>query len=173
MFLTEPQKRILDILRGMGVLRMDQADYLLHNDYPDLKLSQIYGKLVQLGKINSAGNLLFLPGHSYDLQMIDVVDIMMEVAKDHIIWYQHGINPFLLTFFHEKDGKLWRYDICPVKYGTERIVNAALEGIETGFRTILFLLEKKEQQKGLVVECAHAFVLKTDGKFHYYKEEAE
>jgi len=76
---------------------------------------------------------------------------------------------FSVTFFKERNQTLWRYDICSVPLGGEPMISAALEGISTKYRMMVFILEKPEQQKSLFIPCEHCFTWKDNGEYRFYK----
>lgn len=75
---------------------------------------------------------------------------------------------FALTFYKNRDGKLWRYDICPVAYGTEAVISGQLEGENFKYRMLVFVPEKEEQMQGIYVPCEHCYVLKNNGEYEFY-----
>ena len=82
--------------------------------------------------------------------------------------YQKGTEPFALTFFKQRRDKLWRYDVCPVAYGTEAVISAQLEGKDYKYRMVVFVLEKEEQMQGIQVTCEHCYVLKNADEYEFY-----
>lgn len=49
------------------------------------------------------------------------------------------------------------------------MISAALEGISTKYRMMVFILEKPEQQKSIFVPCEHCFTWKDNGEYRFYK----
>lgn len=68
----------------------------------------------------------------------------------------------------QRRDKLWRYDVCPVAYGTEAVISAQLEGKDNKYRMVVFVLEKEEQIQGIQVTCEHCYVLKNAGEYEFY-----
>lgn len=68
----------------------------------------------------------------------------------------------------QRRDKLWRYDVCPVAYGTEAVISAQLEGKDNKYRMVVFVLEKEEQMQGIQVTCEHCYVLKNAGEYEFY-----
>ncbi len=170
MVLNKAQKYVIEALEKLSSLREDQVRFLLRLNFADLKLEQTVKCPILYGLIRRCDNIFYFPGKNIDSKIIDAVDIMIDVSGESLMQYQRGTEPFLLTFFKEKDGKLWRYDICSVAFGTEIVINAALENINTKYRKIIFLLEREEQIPALHVNCEHFFAIKQNNKFHYFRK---
>lgn len=170
MLLTKDQKLLLEILEKFGSLRKDQIEFLLRHEYSWVQTEKTYKILSMYGHIKIYGNTVSFPDKSFDTKTIDAVDIMVNIAGESLVQYQKGNEPFLVTFFKEKDGKLWRYDVCSVAFGTEIVINADLENINTKYRKIIFLLEREEQIPALHVNCEHFFAIKQNNKFHYFRK---
>ena len=49
--------------------------------------------------------------------MLLAIDIMLLMEPKHIESVQKGSEPFALTFFRQRQEKLWRYDVCIVTPG--------------------------------------------------------
>lgn len=75
------------------------------------------------------------------------IDIMLLLESKTIEHMQKGAYPFTLTFFKERQEKLWRYDICIAVPGKEALLCAALEQIGHKYRMIVIVLDSSEQQK--------------------------
>lgn len=101
-------------------------------------------------------------------KIIEAIDIMLLLGSDANEPYIKGKTPFVLTFFKQREGKLWRYDICHVAYGTETVISAQLENISIKYRMLVFVLEKEEQMKGIRANCEHCYVLKNNGEYEFY-----
>lgn len=170
MLLTKDQKLLLEILEKFGSLREDQIEFLLRHEYSWVQPEKTYKILSMYGHIRIYGNTVSLFNKSLEVNIIDAVDVMINIAGESLMQYQKGNEPFLVTFFKEKNGKLWRYDICSVAFGTESIMNAALESINPKYRKIIFLLEREEQIPALFVNCEHFFAIKQNNKFHYFSK---
>lgn len=170
MLLSKPQKKLIEILRNFGAVREDQAFQLLKMDYSNLQLEPTIRQLICGGQIRRESNCLLLPDGKLDENILCAIDVMLLLEKKHIEMIQKGNNPFTLTFFKERSEKLWRYDVCVVKPGTEILIDALLENINHKYRMIVFVLEKQEQQMSLTVPCEHCYAWKQDGSYRFYKE---
>lgn len=171
MLLSRPQKNLIEILRHFGAVRENQLFQLLKMDYPNLQLEPAIRQLVCGGQIRrDSGYLMLSDGGKIDQKVLCAIDVMLLLETKHIEMIQKGSNPFTLTFFKERSEKLWRYDVCVVKPGTEILIDALLENINHKYRMIVFVLEKREQQKSLTVPCEHCYAWKQDGSYRFYKE---
>lgn len=171
MLLSKPQKSLLNFLRLFGVLREDQAERFLRMEYRGLRLEPLLRQLVCGGLIRRENGFLLDPEGNPEYGALEAVDVMLLLEKNHIPLFQRGAYPFSLTFFKERQGKLWRYDVCRVKPGMEPVICAALERISPGYRMLVFLLERPEQQPGITVPCECSFAWMQDGQYRFYKQE--
>ena len=169
-FLTKDQKLLLEILEKFGCLREDQIESLLMHEYSWAQIEKTIKIPSLYGLVKRFGNTVSLPDKSFEIKTVDAVDMMIDIAGESLMQYQRGTEPFLLTFFKEKDGKLWRYDICDVVFGTENMINSMLENINSKYRKIIFMLERKEQIPALLINCEHCFAIKQNNKFHYFSK---
>ncbi|WP_077534365.1 DUF5697 family protein [Massiliimalia massiliensis] len=169
MFLSKPQKELLEILKQVGSLKELQAKKLIEMKYAKSNWETTAHQLACNGKIYREQGYITLPNQSIDQDIINAVDIMLLIESCHIEIFIKGTKPFSLTFFRQREHKLWRYDICPVPVGKEMIICALLEGINCKYRTIVFLLEKLEQRPCIDTVCDHCFVQKSAHTYHFYK----
>lgn len=169
MFLTTPQRHLLDILRQFGTIRTDQAEKLLKMQEPKAQFHLTLRPLEYGGRIQRHGEYLTLQHSLINTDMMEMIDIMLLLEPTHIVQFQKGAHPFAVTFFKNREDKLWRYDICRVVPGTEPVITALLEGINAKYRMLIFVLERPEQQNGLAVQCERCFVWKEDGEYKFYK----
>lgn len=169
MFLTTPQKKLLDILREFGTLRTDQAERLLKMDNPAIQLAAHLHPLERGGRVQRHGDCITLQHSPPNTDMMEMIDIMLLLEPEHIAHFQKGAQPFAVTFFKYREDKLWRYDICKVSPGTEPVVTALLEGINAKYRMLVFVLENLAQQHGIRVQCEQCFAWKENGEYKFYK----
>lgn len=169
MLLSKPQKSLLDIIRQFGALREDQAKKLLLQRYPGLNFDPIVHQTVCGGLIRKESGYIYEQNGRSELDIEIAVDVMLLLEPKHIDAMQKGNAPFALTFFKERQEKLWRYDICIVAPGKETMICAALENINHKYRMIVFVLSSFEQQKKLAVPCEHCFAWKEGGTYRFYK----
>ena len=169
MLLSKPQKDLLDILRQYGAVREDQAKKLLSKHYAGLHFDSVVYQMISGGLIRKENGYLFDRDGSIHEDIILAIDIMLLLEPKKIEHMQKGASPFALTFFKERQEKLWRYDICIAVPGKEALLCTALEQIGHKYRMIVIVLDSSEQQKKFVVPCEHCFVWKENGKYKFYK----
>lgn len=169
MFLSKTQKELLEMLKHIGSFKEEQAKNLIKMAYPKSNWETTAHQLACNGKVDLKQGYITLPGQSIEQDIIEAVDIMLLIESHHIEIFMKGAKPFSLTFFRQKDHKLWRYDICPVRTGMEMVICALLERINCKYRTIVFLLEKLEQRSRIDTVCDHCFVQKSTHTYHFYK----
>lgn len=169
MFLTVPQRRLLDILRQFRTIRTDQAEKLLKMEEPKLQFTPMLRALECGGRVRRHGEYLTLQNAPLNTDTIEMIDVMLLLEPKRIEQFQKGDNPIAVTFFKYREDKLWRYDICRVVPGTEAVVNTLLENINAKYRMIVFVLENPEQRYGISVPCERCFAWKEDGEYKFYK----
>lgn len=169
MLLSKPQKFLLEILRKFGCLRREQANLLIRMEFPGITTEPVIHQLVICGMIRQENGIITELARAPDETLLSSIDIMLLIESVHIPLYQKAEYPFTLTFFRERGEKLWRYDICPVKSGTEIAIASVLERINPKFRVIVFVLEREDQKDHLTAPCEHCFVLKQNSEYHFYK----
>lgn len=159
---------ILDLLAQFGAVREDQAEKILRFRFPTATLERTIFPMLTGRTIRRSNGYLFSRSGKLDEKVIEAIDIMLLLGPDANEAPLRGTDPFALTFFKRRQDKLWRYDICPVAYGTEAVINAKLENIGTKYRMLVFVPEREEQMQGIQVACEHCYVLKTDGEYEFY-----
>ena len=167
-FMTTDQESMLELLNQFGALREDQTEKMLKHKYPSLEIERTIFPLITSRKIKRSDGYLFSKSGKLDEKIIDAIDIMLMLGADFNEPYLKGKDPFVLTFFKQREDKLWRYDICPVAYGTEAVISAQLEHEGTKYRMFVFMPEKAEQMQGIKVDCEHCYVLKNESTFNFY-----
>lgn len=167
-FMRKDQEVLLDLLHQFGAVRESHADAILKFKFPDVILERTLAPLVAARSIRRANGYVFSLSGKLDDRIIEAFDIMLMIGPDPTESFVRGSDPVVLTFFKWRQNKLWRYDICPVSYGTEAVVSARLEGIGSKYRMIVLVLEKEEQMQGIHVDCEHCYVLKNNGEYEFY-----
>ena len=167
-FTRTDQQVILDLLQQFGAVREDQAEKILQLKYPLATLERAINPMIQARTIRRSNGYLFSRSGMLDEKNIEALDIMLLIGPDPQESFARGTDPSILTFFKWRENKLWRYDICPIVYGTEAAVSAKLENTGTKYRMFVFVPEKEEQMQGIHVDCEHCYVLKNDGEYEFY-----
>lgn len=169
MLLSKSQKRLLDILREFGALRETQAVKLLKMKDAKVNIDSVFRQMVCGGLIKRENGYVLSSDGGLENSSIEAIDIMLLMETEQISMFQKGKQPFSLTFFKQRQDKLWRYDVCHIKSGTEDVMNATLENINPKYRIIVFVVENAEQQKYLKTACEHCFVQQENGNYRFYK----
>lgn len=180
MLLSNQQKEILHLLRDFGGLRLDQLKRLLLMKFPEdsIKLEPMLRQLVFGGLIRRTGQYIFLPDVQ-DLQpaIHNALEVMFRLSTQGIQACQKGTPPFILTFFRTREDKLYRYDVCPVSAANLPVVLAQVEGLQTKYRVIIFLLEDVGLEEACrwtnTIPCAHCYAVRTKDGIHFYKEDTK
>ena len=162
------QQVILDLLNLFGAVREDQAETILKLKYPNATLERTINPLLTGRKIKRSNGYLFSRSGKLDEKIIEAIDIMLLLGPDITQPLQRTNELFALTFYKNREEKLWRYDICPVAYGTEAVVSGQLEGENAKYRMFVFVPEREEQMQGIQVNCEHCYVLKNNGEYEFY-----
>ena len=139
-------------------------------EFPFANYYQTITPLIRGGVVREKEDEILLIGDEERKANTDAIEIMLKIETEKIDLLQKGTYPFVLTFFRNKEERLWRYDICVVPKGREAAVSALLEGMYAKYRVIVFVLEDPEQRKELYVSCEYCFVWKEDGEYHFFKE---
>ena len=167
-FTRVDQQVILDLLNLFGAVREDQAETILKLKYPNATLERTIYPLLTGRKIKRSNGYLFSRSGKLDEKIIEAIDIMLLLGPDITQPLQRTNELFALTFYKNREEKLWRYDICPVAYGTEAVVSGQLEGENAKYRMFVFVPEREEQMQGFRVACEHCYVLKNNGEYEFY-----
>lgn len=162
------QQVILDLLQQFGAVREDQAEKILQLKFPTATLEKAINPMVNSRTIRRSDGYLFSRSGILDHKIIEIIDIMLLLGPEPNEAIIRGKDLSVLTFFKWRQNKLWRYDICPVAYGTEAAINAHLENAGVKYRMFVFVLEKEEQMQGIQANCDHCYVLKNDGEYEFY-----
>lgn len=164
---------LLEIVNTFGAITLTQAERLLSLRFPRADFDMTLQPLLMSRQLKKCGEYLFSRSGELNQNIVNAIDIMLLIGPEIEQPIMNGTEPFLLTFFKLRDEKLWRYDICPLGYGTEAVVSALLENINTKYRKIIFMPEKAEQMEALRVPCEHCYVLKNNEKYQFYVNERE
>lgn len=164
---------ILDLLAQFGAVREDQAEKILQFKFPNATLERTVFPMLTGRIIRRSNGYLFSRSGKLDEKIIEAIDIMLLLGPDPNEAYLRGTDPFVLTFFKWRGDKFWRYDICPVAYGTEAIICAKLENLSVKYRMLVFVPEKAEQMQGIRIGCEHCYVLKKGDKYEFYLYEGK
>ncbi len=168
MLLNKTQKLLLDILKEFGGIRQQHADQLLSKAYTWFQPEHTYPILANAGQIYVQDGMIYPQNRRYDVDLLHALDVMLMLAPGDIRHYQRGVYPFALTFFKERNERLWRYDICPVKTGMEGPICAALEGINAKYRVVVFMPEA-EKPHYIPVLCESYIALSEQGTYRFFK----
>lgn len=167
-FMRKDQEALLDLLHQFGAIRETHAEAVLKFKFPEVILDRTIKPLVAAKSIRQSNGFVFSLSGKLDDRIIESFDIMLLIGPDPKASFVRGVDPIVLTFFKWRQDKLWRYDVCPVSYGTEAAVSAKLESIGSKYRMLVFVLEKEEQMQGIHVNCEHCYVLKNNGDYEFY-----
>lgn len=167
-YLKTDQQAVLDLLQQFGAVREDQAEKILRFKLPGLLVAKTIAPLLTGRLMRRSNGYLFSRSGKLDDKLIEAIDIMLLMGPAPSESIVRGKDPCVLTFFKWRENKLWRYDICPVAYGTEATISAKLENTGSKYRMFVFVLEKEEQMHGIQANCEHCYVLKKDGEFEFY-----
>ena len=175
MLLTKPQHSVFQWLREFGGLRTEHIVALMKMKYGDevLHLEPILNQLIQNRMAQKDGDLYTAFGSHAEPGLLEAFDLMLLLSTKDIQTARRGTDPFLLTFFKQKEEKLYRYDVVAVPEGREPIVCAQLEGINHKYRVIILMLDNLKQQKLLHIGCEHCFAVNENGEPRFYKFEKE
>ena len=171
MLRTVPQKELLSLLKSFGALREDQAAKLISIKNEFAILEPTVYPLVCRGEVRRENGYIIAKNGDINPNTITAIDIMLSLESKNIEALQVGASPFNLTFFKLKEDKLCRYDICVVDSGREPIVVAALEGIFTKYRTVIFVIKNIKQQDYLYAPCDYCFAIKEQNNYKFFKAE--
>lgn len=158
----------MDLLQQFGAVREDQAEKILQLKFPMATLEKAIIPMISSRVIHRSNGYLFSRSGKLDERNIEAIDIMLLIGPDSKESFIRGTDPIILTFFKWRQNKLWRYDICPVAYGTEAAMSAKLENSGSKYRMFVFVPEKEEQMQGIHVNCDHCYVLNNDGEYEFY-----
>lgn len=168
---TAPQKYLLSLLDRFGALKERQALSILKQLYPRVDWEGMLIPLLSSHALKREDEYLLSPTDQICTERIAAIDLMLLLKADLDEPFFSSPKPLTMTFFKIKEGKLWRYDICPVQIGKEMQICAQLEAINPKDRKIVFLIEAEKQMQELWVPCEHCFAIGKDGKFEFYKVE--
>ena len=174
MFLSDDQKRILELVKTYGCLRKSQIETFLTavNEYFRMDVS--IRQLLYLNLIQSDNDIISENNRQPDYDALDAIDALLCFPLPDIQLHKPASEPFLLTFFkNNTDGKLCRYDICKCTPSNEHILAVQLEGLNEKYRIIIIILNNKEQQNKLHISSNHCFMIREGDTFKIYKSKTE
>ena len=172
MLLTKQQHFVFDWLREYGGLKIEHIVALLKMKYDNetLHLEPILRQLTEKQMVKKEGNLYLASGKTADLPLLNALDIMLMLSTKDIQTARRGHEPFLLTFFKQKNEKLYRYDVLTVSRGDEPVVCAQLEGIKHKYRVVILMLDSLDQQELIQIGCDHIFAVTENGGPKFYRK---
>ena len=115
-----------------------------------MKWEPVIRQLENGGLVRRTDGCVKIPDHYPEISLLNAIDVMLLLSpkEKSKLFTEKDCRPFLLRFLKKGIKTLWRYDICSVPLGGEPMISAALEGISTKYRMMVFyLLRKPEQQK--------------------------
>ena len=181
MLLSNRQQEIIRLLQEFGPLSLIQLERLLALTFPpeSIKLEPMLRQLAMGGMARWVGQYVFPQDTVHtDPVMHEALDTMLALAPQGLQQVQRGTPPFILTFFRDREGKLYRYDICPVSAARLPVIGAQLEGIPQKYRVIVFLLQDLGLKDVLAasyldIPCEHCFSIRTRDGIRFYKKEVK
>ena len=168
---TAPQKKLLELIEQFGALRENQAKAMIETLFPKAPWEILLFPLLSAHAVRRREDFLFSPTGKYCKETIEAIDVMLLLGANLGEPFFSAEKPFVLTFFKTREGKLWRYDICPVAVGEEIAVCALLENIGIKHRKVIFSVTEKEQMAELWIPCEHSFAIKQNEQYEFYKVE--
>ncbi len=99
MFLTKPQKYLLEILQQLEAIREEQEKQILLGKFTEIRMDQQLRQLVYGGLIRWENGVVSIPEGAFHSEAADAVDIMLLMEPNHVPLFQKGTYPFSLTFF--------------------------------------------------------------------------
>jgi len=117
-------------------------------------------------------SLVTLPSiiqHSGDISILAAIDIMLDISKDAPLDVGGESPPFSLRFLTDDGNRVGSYGVVVVEQGNETMINFQVEEV-TGNRTIIYLIENKEQRTLIKTTQHHYFAVKDGKKYRYYAD---
>lgn len=166
MLLTKTQKRILELVRKYGGMKAEMLKKLCPDAYSfevSLHQLEVNRKLIKTGEYYCDDTALIC-GRNTETAF----EVMLAICGQPPEIYCRGQPPFSLTFFKEREQKLYRYDVCVVNAGREIVINAMLQGIKNKIGIPVFVTERIEQTELLTVPPDCRFAVKQNNKYIFY-----
>lgn len=166
MLLTKTQKKILELIREYGGMKAEMLKKLCGG--------QRWFEN-ELKRLSQLGRLFETEGYYCDECKVicgrdteTAFEVMLAASAKPPEMFFTGNPPFALTFFKNKDEKLYRCDICVAHYGREAVVNALLAGLVFKYRVVIFVIEDERQIPFLKIRGEYRFALKRNEIYHFY-----
>ena len=169
MLLTNDQRFLLDILREVRYMRLDQILPLMRLRDPAkakshceaiLRYLRYAGELVPVG--DDLVCLAEFRGQEADPEMLCALDILLSLAVG---------PPLKLCFLLERgreSGKIDAFAVLPVEPGREQLVSILLAQ-QSQDVTVLLSLSDLEQHRLLHINQRHYFVIRKEGRLRFFK----
>ena len=169
MLLTNDQRFLLDILREVRYMRLDQILPLMRLRDPAkakshceaiLRYLRYAGELVPVGD-----DLVCLA------EMLCALDILLSLAVGPPLQLTSRRPPYKLCFLLERgreSGKIDAFAVLPVEPGREQLVSILLAQ-QSQDVTVLLSLSDLEQHRLLHINQRHYFVIRKEGRLRFFK----
>ena len=174
MYLSNMQKRLLELLKMYKGLRFDQCNQIICAEFERVNFETVIRQLVYLELIERINEFILLKGVELDTDICDAVDVILMFSVKNIQTHRSAAMPFLLTFSKNNSaGKLCRYDISVCRQGEEPVLSSMLESINQKHRIVIIILDFLEQTDELTIGCKHYFAVKEQGQFRLYGKKGD
>ena len=160
MLLTNDQRFLLDILREVRYMRLDQILPLMRLRDPAKAKSHCEAILRYL---RYAGELV--------PEMLCALDILLSLAVGPPLQLTSRRPPYKLCFLLERgreSGKIDAFAVLPVEPGREQLVSILLAQ-QSQDVTVLLSLSDLEQHRLLHINQRHYFVIRKEGRLRFFK----
>lgn len=165
MLLTKRQKNILQIVRDWGGMKKGTLTFLCGES----GFERDFIQLLRLGLLKETAGYYCDEGKRIcERETETAFEVLMSALTSPPDMLLAGFPPFSLTFFKERDEKLYRYDICVAERGKEAYITAAAEAENLKSRVVIFVIEDERQIPFLKIHGEYRFALKRNGKYHFY-----
>jgi len=171
MLLSTVQKRMLEILRLYGCLKILQLSDFILAEFPganfDVPLRQL---AIADNEIRLFDGFVSVNKALPNFDLLEAVDVMRCFPLKDVQNHEPGREPFLLTFFRDSNEKqLRRYDVCKCGAGREILLAAQLEPLNDKYRTFIIMLDSISRQKNLAVPADHCFAVPDGRGYKFYR----
>lgn len=178
MLLTNDQRFLLDILREVRYMRLDQILPLMRLRDPAkakshceaiLRYLRYAGELVPVG--DDLVCLAEFRGQEADPEMLCALDILLSLAVGPPLQLTRRRPPYKLCFLLERgreSGKIDAFAVLPVEPGREQLVSILLAQ-QSQDVTVLLSLSDLEQHRLLHINQRHYFVIRKEGRLRFFK----
>ena len=178
MLLTNDQRFLLDILREVRYMRLDQILPLMRLRDPAkakshceaiLRYLRYAGELVPVG--DDLVCLAEFRGQEAAPEMLCALDIVLSLAVGPPLQLTSRRPPYKLCFLLERgreSGKIDAFAVLPVEPGREQLVSILLAQ-QSQDVTVLLSLSDLEQHRLLHINQRHYFVIRKEGRLRFFK----